>query len=353
MKKPIVSAETDVAAPALEPLGDSPPNAESSAAALQAPITPAEAVFVRSHFDVPRLDRTHRLSLDGAIARPCSLDLAALAALGVRSELVTIECAGNGRTLIVPLPAGEPWRTGAVSTALFTGVPLPRLLAFVGLRDDVVELLFEGADLGFVDEVPGGPIPFSRALATDEALREEVLVAWAMNGAPLPSQHGGPLRLVVPGRYGVDSVKWLRRITALTEPFDGFFQTARYVYDRGSDRAPVPVGRQRVRARITQPIETAARGRVTIAGWAWSGEAEIAAVAISIDGGPWAPAALDAPLGRFAWRGFRFDWEARPGRHTLRARATDAAGHVQPDFAPWNRLGYGGNAIETVIVHVV
>jgi len=243
-----------------------------------------------------------------------------------------MECAGNGRLGMTPLPSGAPWGHGAVSAAYWTGVPLRAVLERVGVRDDAIEILAEGGD------------GFARALPIEDALDPSTLLAFEMNGRPLPPEHGGPLRLLVPGWYGMASVKWLVHIQPLTEPYAGFQQKERYVYD---DDAPVT--RMRVKSRITRPRvdEVVARGEVRVSGWAWSGFADVRCVEVSLDGGDdWTAATLGRALSPHTWCPWQVSFYVEhPGRHTLRARAIDASGHVQPDAPPWNRLGYGNNAV--------
>lgn len=328
-----------------------PFNAETAHPALASPLTPAGAHYVRSNFAVPAAP-VARITVEGAVADPFVLDVRELRALPQRSVTVTLECAGNGRLEMAPLPVGAPWARGAVSTASWTGVPLAVLLDRAGLRDDVVEVLVAGADRG--TPASGQPeLPFARALPVDKARDPDVLLALEMNGRPLPREHGAPARLVVPGWYGMASVKWVARIAALTRPFDGWFQAERYVYVEGRERRPVDV--MRVKSMIVAPEHgTGVRGGdVTVWGWAWSGAAPIARVDLSVDGGAWQEARLDAPLAPHAWRRFALDVElTAPGRHTVRARARDAAGGVQPFVAPWNEHGYGNNAIAPVSFYV-
>jgi DMSO/TMAO reductase YedYZ molybdopterin-dependent catalytic subunit len=297
--------------------------------------------FVRCNFDIPRIDpAAHRLMLEGAVARPACLSLAALRAFGARSRAVTLECAGNGRLGLAPLPAGEPWGQGAVSTAVWTGAPLTDVLSSAGIRDDVVEVLFTSTE---------SPRPFQRSLPLDKALEGEALLAWEMNGAPIPPEHGGPLRLVVPGWYGMASVKWLARMELLTAPFEGHFQRERYVVERR------PVGPLQVKSLLTRPAPGAlvSAGGVTVEGWAWS-SAEVVEVALSLDGSTeWVPAELLTEGGGAAWRRFRTTLRVEGvGRHTLRARARDAKGRAQPEAPSWNALGYENNAVETVAFRV-
>jgi DMSO/TMAO reductase YedYZ molybdopterin-dependent catalytic subunit len=261
----------------------------------------------------------------------------------VRSLTVTLECAGNGRTSMAPLPEGEPWGQGALGTAVWKGVPLAKVLARAGLRPDVVEVLIEGAD-------GEGRKRFARSLPMSKALHPDTLLALEMNGAPLTRSHGAPVRLIVPGWYGMASVKWVSRIEALTEPFEGHYQRERYVYDLSDGRAPEPVTRMRVKSMITSPEEgtRVAPGRVVVQGMAWSGERRVVQVELAVDGGEsWRQATLLEAPRPSAWVRWAFTWEnAAPGRHTLRARATDEAGETQPEAALWNRLGYGNNAVQ-------
>jgi DMSO/TMAO reductase YedYZ molybdopterin-dependent catalytic subunit len=333
---------------------EGPFNAETAHPALASSITPSGAHYVRCNFDVPEVaGAQHLIAVEGAVADAFTLAAGELEALPQHSVTVTLECAGNGRLAMAPLPPGEPWHEGAVSTASWSGVPLALLLDRAGLRDDVVEILVSGADRG----VPSGgrtETRFCRALPLDKALDPNVILAIEMNGRPLPPEHGAPARLIVPGWYGMASVKWVARICALTEPFEGWFQRERYVYERERERRPVDV--MRVKSLVVAPENGTGlpRGRVLVWGWAWSGAAPVAAVDVALDDGEWQPATLDPPLAPHAWRRFSRVVELdEPGRHVVRTRARDAAGRVQPDVPPWNRHGYGNNAIVPVSFYVV
>jgi DMSO/TMAO reductase YedYZ molybdopterin-dependent catalytic subunit len=271
-----------------------------------------------------------------------------LRALPQRSVTVTLECAGNQRAQLQPLPPGEPWLRGAVSTASWSGPPLGLVLERAGVRDDVIEILVEGADRGR-PEGGGAACSYGRALPLEVAHAGHVILALEMNGRPLPIEHGAPVRLIVPGWYGMASVKWVARIAALTTPFAGFFQHERYVY-RDPGEAARPVDLMRVKSLLIAPAGDAilARGRVQAWGWAWSGAAPITAVELSLDGGPFLPAVLDPPLAPHAWRRFALTLAVRSaGRHSLRSRAHDAAGRVQPESPDPNELGYGNHSIQT------
>jgi DMSO/TMAO reductase YedYZ molybdopterin-dependent catalytic subunit len=259
-----------------------------------------------------------------------------------------------------PLPPGEPWAVGAVSTAMWGGTPLAAVLARAGIAKGASEVRFRGADRGRPASAAlptGGSIAYERSLPIAHAFAPEVLLAWERNGAPLEPQHGAPLRLIVPGWYGMASVKWLERIEVATEPFVGWFQGDRYVYRYADDEPPEPVRAMRVRALLTRPLEGAVlrRGTIVLRGWAWSGSGDVSGVEIAVDGGDrWQAARLGPRVGRWAWRGFSFRWHVdEPGRYLLRVRARDETGQVQPDWVRYNRLGYGNDAIAPVSVQVV
>jgi DMSO/TMAO reductase YedYZ molybdopterin-dependent catalytic subunit len=335
-----------------------PLNCETSIAALIGGVVMPNAHFyVRNHFQLPKLDpSTWRLHIGGLVERPSSLSLRELGQMRSEVRVVTLECAGNGRSLLDPPIAGEKWNLGAVSTAEWTGVPLVEVLDRVGIRPEAREVLFRGADGG---TLPGqtGTIRFERSLELDDARSSEAFLAYAMNGEPLPIQHGYPLRLIVPSWYAVTSVKWLTEIEVIGQPFHGHFQTGAYFYEWQRDDQVVrePVTLQRVRALITEPNAGAEvnRGDLAIRGVAWSGEAAIARVEVSVGGGAWQGARLVGERRRHSWQW----WELltrieQAGTIGLRARATDLAGRTQPDSPEWNRLGYGSNAVQEVQVHV-
>jgi DMSO/TMAO reductase YedYZ molybdopterin-dependent catalytic subunit len=332
-----------------------PFNAETPLEGLREPITPTPLHYVRSNFDLPAHDG--QLVVGGAVANPLSLSLDELKAIGEETLTVTLECAGNGRVGLMPLPTGEPWTGQAVGTATWSGVPLRLLLERAAPQVDGVEVVFTGADHG---PYRGGPdIAFVRSLELARALdpAARVLVAWAMNGEPLNADHGAPLRLVVPGWYGMASVKWLARIEVVTKPYQGQFQTKSYVFE-WQDRPWEPVRAMRPKALITDPAEgqVLAPGTHTVRGKAWSGSGPITGVEVSIDGaGAWQPARVAPATAESVWQEWSFDLTFKPnetGRHVIRARATDTTGATQPDLPEWNRLGYGNNAAQVLVVYV-
>jgi sulfite oxidase len=331
-------------------VSERPFNAEAPLTALATPITPVEQFFVRSNFDVPVVDAASwRLAVDGAVDAPRAFDLRELQLLPVRDIAVTVECAGNARRWMQPVPAGTPWDLGAVSTAVFTGVALRDVLAHCAVRADALELVFAGADHG---EINGRDIPFARSLPCAAALHEDTLLAWAMNGAPLTPAHGYPLRLLVPGWYGVASVKWLTRITAVTEPFTGHFQTERYIYVKDAAVADgTPVTRMHVRALVADVSAPSDSGVIRIRGSAWSGHGAITRVQLSLDGGAsWHDARLDAPASAYAAVTWSHEMPAVNYDVDIIVRATDASGETQPLEPRWNELGYGNNVAQRVRV---
>ncbi|MFJ9575617.1 sulfite oxidase [Streptomyces sp. NPDC101191] len=330
--------------------------------ALRYDTTPPGLHYVLVHYDIPYVDgaaEDWRLTLGGRVARPLTLDPAALRERPAVTHRVTLECAGNGRARLAPRPVSQPWLVEAVGTADWTGVPLAVLLAEAGVADGAVEAVFTGADHG-VER--GTEQDYRRSLPLSVAADPSrgVLVAYTMNGHPLPPQHGHPLRLVVPGWYGMASVKWLRDITVTDTPFTGFQQAVAYRYRQAADDPGEPVDVIAPRALMIPPgfpdfmsrTRVVRPGAVPLSGRAWSGHAPVVRVELSTDGErTWTDADVIADPDRpWAWAAWRLTWTAVPGAYTLTARATDAAGHTQPLTAPWNRGGFGNNLVQRVEV---
>jgi len=325
--------------------------------ALRWDVTPIGLHYLLTHYDVPMLDPSaFRLEVDGHVERPLSLGIDDLRMRETVTSTVTMECAGNGRAGLAPRPVSQPWLLEAVGTGEWTGTPLRGLLADAGIRDGAVEVVFEGADRG----VEGGEAQaYARSLPLADALAPEVLLAWGLNGHVLPPQHGFPLRLLVPGWYGMTSVKWLTRITVTTVPFTGYQNQESYRIRRDEDDPGVPVTRIAPRALMVPPgvpdFMTRRRflpeGRVTVEGRAWSGRAPVVAVELGVDG-EWIPARLERASGPFAWRRWTAEWDAAAGEHELSCRCRDEAGGEQPLEASWNVGGYANNAVQRVAVTV-
>jgi rhodanese-related sulfurtransferase/glyoxylase-like metal-dependent hydrolase (beta-lactamase superfamily II) len=336
----------------------SPLNCETSIPALIGGVVmPNARFYVRNHFATPGLDAaTWRLEVGGLVGRPLRLGYRDLRNMRSQTTVATLECAGNGRSMLSPPTDGEQWRLGAVSTAEWTGVPLIEVLDRAGPLAGAAAVVFRGADRGTV-EGSAEPVWFERALGLDDARGVEALLAYAMNGEPLPVEHGYPVRLIVPGWYAVASVKWLTHIEVTASPFQGFFQTQRYVYERQQEGRTVrePVRLQQVRSLITEPAtgDDPAVGDLIVRGVAWSGAAPIATVEVSVGDGPWQRAQLIGDRPRHSWQWWELPTRVdHPGPATLRARATDLAGRTQPDQPEWNRLGYGANAIQVVALRL-
>ncbi len=335
-----------------------PLNCETSIPALIGGVVMPNAHFyVRNHFQIPKLESsTWTLQVGGLVERPLCLSLKDIHNMRSQTLVVTLECAGNGRAHLDPSAEGEKWGLGAVSTAEWTGVPLGEVLDRAGIKSGAREVRFRGGDAGTVDKGTES-IPFERSLKLEDARDTDVLLAYAMNGEPLPIQHGYPLRLIVPGWYGMASVKWLTEIELVADPFRGYFQGDKYFYEwqRDGQLAREPVTLQRVRALITEPgpNEEIKPGELAIRGVAWSGAAAIARVEVSIVGGPWQEAHLVGERNRHSWQWWELITRVeRPGTATLRARATDLAGRTQPEHPEWNRLGYGSNAIQEIPIRI-
>ena len=328
--------------------------------ALDYDLTPAGLHYLLIHYDIPRVNAdTWQLSVGGSVDRPVRLSLDDLRARPAVTTPVTLECAGNGRALLDPRPVSQPWLHEAVGTAAWTGTPLAPLLQEAGVRDDTVDYVFTGLDRG----VEGGEEqPYERSLSVADALRDDVLVAYEMNGAPLLPQHGHPVRLVVPGWYGMASVKWLTSITAVTTPFEGYQMVKAYRMKATAEDNGTPLSTIAVRSLMMPPglpefpsrLRHVARSGCGLVGRAWSGAAPIERVEVSDDAGAtWQPATVEPAAGRYAWHRWSATWQpAKAGEVELWCRATDAAGNTQPIEQRWNVGGYAANAVHRVPVVV-
>jgi len=323
--------------------------AETPVPVLQHAVTPSESVYVRSNFDTPDAHADWTVTVRGAVEQAVSLSLGALAQWPQHTVLVTMECAGNWRLGMTPVPEGEPWKYGAVSTTRWSGVPLRELLTRAGVSGDAVEVLAVGADAGPRSDAEG-IVRFERSLPLEQALHPDTLVATHMDGEPLSAEHGAPVRLIVPGWYGMASVKWLVALEVRTTPFDGYFQSKRYVYHTAS--GTTPVSRALVKSMIVSPApESTCDADTVVRGWAWSGHGAITRVEVAVNG-TWYDASLGAAASAYAWPPFELAVPLPVGDVELRSRATDASGATQPESIEWNSLGYGNNAVRAVRVVV-
>jgi DMSO/TMAO reductase YedYZ molybdopterin-dependent catalytic subunit len=339
-----------------------PRNQEPSLSALDHAITPTESFFVRSHFPMPKLDATnYRLKVEGRVEETLEFSIEEIKAMPSRTITALIECAGNGRVFLTPRPDGLLWGGAAVGVAEWTGVALSELLKRARVAKAGLEVVLEGADEGATTAEPRTPgtIRFARSVPLAKA-HEDVLLAYAMNGEALSPEHGWPLRAVVPGWYGMASVKWLTRAIVVDRPFGGFYQTLDYSYFERFEGQPtlISITEIQVKAQIIRPSrgEYVPKGsEYIVSGVAWSGGAEIERVEVSTDGGSsWSNAELVGKSSPLTWRPWRFTWAVKEstGPRSLMARATDSRGRTQPLKRDPDRRTYMINHVVPVEVLV-
>lgn len=338
-----------------------PPDYETPVALLDSWITPIEHFYVRSHLPTPGgvEAATWTLSIDGEVNAQTTLTLDELRKMPSATITSTLECAGNGRAFFDPPVAGIQWTKGAIGTARWTGVRLSDVLKRAGVKSTGRFVTMNGADRAL------GTMPdFVRQIPMDKAMHADTILAYEMNGQPVPALHGFPLRAIVPGWEGAYSVKWLTTLRVLDKEFDGFWVATAYRYPTrrvapGSavdpkDMAPL-VGLV-VKSLITRPLEGAIvlPGKVEVAGFAWAGDTDIARVDVSSDSGAtWQPARLTGEQAKYTWRRFEFTFDAtKPESYLILSRATDANGRAQPVTPAWNPSGYLWNAPDAVRIEV-
>jgi DMSO/TMAO reductase YedYZ molybdopterin-dependent catalytic subunit len=316
-----------------------PPNLEMPFGVLDGFVTPNERFYIRCHFPIPKInERDWRLKVEGKVARPFEVTMDDLRQMPAHTITATLECAGNSRVFLVPKVKGVQWELGAVGNAEWTGVRLRDLLQRAEVASEAREIILEGVDNGPIAEPPRpvGKINFARSIPLEKAM-DDVLLAFAMNGEPLSAAHGFPLRAVVPGWYGMASIKWLQRIIATDQPFNGYYQSIDYAFWQRRDGGPalIPLTEMQVKAEIAHPENNEiirANGKYLVNGAAWTAEAVISKVEISCDGGKsWSETNLKDNSIKNAWRLWEFEWQTpAPGNYTLMARATDSRGRIQP-----------------------
>jgi sulfite oxidase len=324
-------------------------------------LTSVPHFFVRNHMHEPsELNADDwRLSIGGEVEKSLTLTLAELSKFEVHSVVNTLECAGNGRSLHRPQVPGVQWGKGAVGTARFSGLRLHDVLQRAGIKSTGKHVMFRG-----LDEVPGKVPPFIRSIPIEKALDADTLIATHMNGSPLTKHHGFPARALVPGWIGAASCKWLTEIKVLESEFVGNFMNPGYRLpnqpvkpgDTVKPEDTHPVTALGVKSVIAGPSDgsTAKTGKVIVHGAAWAGEADIAKVEISTDGGStWSAAKLGHEQSHYAWRLWNYEWRGgKPGDYTILSRATDSQGRTQPASPVWNPSGYLYNAVDQVKIHV-
>jgi len=356
-------------APAADPWGKGrltrlslrPPDYETPVALLDSFITPVEHFYVRSHLPVPPTleEPAWRLAVDGDVESPLALSVAELRAMPAVTVTVTLECAGNGRAFFTPPVAGIQWKKGAVGTARWTGARLADILKRARATSAARFVHMQGADK------PLGTMPaFVRQVPIEKAMHPDTVIAYEMNGQPIPPVHGFPLRAIIPGWEGAYSMKWLSSLRVSASASDSFWVATAYRYPskRVAPGAAVaaadmaPLTGLAVKSLLTAPLDgaTLPRGTVAVAGFAWAGELDIARVDVSTDSGAtWQPARLVGEQQRYAWRRFEFGFEAsRAESYLILSRATDTKGNVQPAVSHWNPSGYLWNQYDSVRVEV-
>jgi DMSO/TMAO reductase YedYZ molybdopterin-dependent catalytic subunit len=341
-----------------------PENLEFPFSALSSWIVPNEQMFVRSHFPVPKVDmQTWRLEVEGLVKKPIALTFDELRQMPSRSVTMVMECAGNSRIFLNPKVSGLQWELGAVGNAEWTGVPLSEVLKRAGVKDGAVEVVLEGMDRGEIKKEPVSPgkISYARSIPLTKAMSDEVILAYQMNGEELTPSHGFPLRAVVPGHYGMASVKWVNRIILLDREFRGYFQTTDYTYWDKQDGMPIqllPVSEIEVKAEISRPAlheAVPANSVYRVFGAAWTGESEVVKLEVSTDGGKnWQAGQLLGDSVKYAWRLWEYHWSTppQPGRYTVMARATDAHGNTQPMERDMHRGTYVITHVQPIDVQV-
>ncbi len=340
-----------------------PLDAETPVQEFVSYLTPNSRFFVRSHFGPPSQEQLSeenwQLRVTGLVDRPLTLTLRDLKQFETVTITAVVQCSGNGRALYRPKTPGVQWERGAVGNARWTGVRLRDVLAKAGLQTNGLHVQFQGADRPVAATVP----LFVRSIPIEKALHPDTILAYEMNGRPLPLLHGAPLRVVTPEWLADSCIKWLTDITVQQDEAQGYYMQTAYRYPTrpvapgeviaASDLKPVEA--MVVKSLIAQPREgaTLKPGPVTIQGVAWTGEGRIVRVEVSLDEGrAWEPARLIGEAQPYAWRQWQYIWQASSGTKTILCRATDDRGQIQPKASPWNPSGFLWNGWDCVIVTV-
>ncbi len=325
---------------------------------LEHDLTPIGLHYILTHFDIPNLSKdNHIISFKGEFSNPFSLTHSEIKELPAETLPVTLECAGNGRAQFDPRSSSMPWSYGAVGTSEWTGTRLKPLINRAGLLSSAIELSFTGADRGYD---AGHEHYFARSLTRKQVEELDILLVYEMNGIPIPPQHGAPIRLIVPGWYGMASVKWLTEIRALNKPFDGHQQIGTYRIRRQTEDIGKPITKMKVKSLMKPPgiPDWASRkrfvspGQITLTGRAWSGEGKTITKVEVLINNEWLEAELITQKNKFAWTKWNINWSAKPGYHVLSCRATDETGHRQPEKPKFNVGGFENNAVQKVEVFV-
>jgi DMSO/TMAO reductase YedYZ molybdopterin-dependent catalytic subunit len=340
---------------------EEPLNLEMPFGNLDGFITPTKSFYVRTHFPIPKIDKNKwRLRVEGEVQTPLEINYDELLKLESKKIPATLECAGNNRDFLEPKVKGVQWGLGAVGNAEWTGVPLSILLERAGIKPSAREVILEGSDRGKLEDLKGprGDLNFARSIPLEKA--RDVLLAYKMNDVDLPTEHGFPVRAIVPGWYAVASIKWLQRIVLTDQPFKGYYQTLDYAFwkRRGDLAELVALSEMQIKAEIARPAKgetVPANSNVRAHGAAWTSDGEITKVEFSSDGGDtWNEAKLLGESKPATWRLWEFNWKtpARSGNATLIARATDSKGRTQPMERDPDRGTYMINHLLPIAVEV-
>jgi DMSO/TMAO reductase YedYZ molybdopterin-dependent catalytic subunit len=327
---------------------EAPLNIETALDALEGAITPYALFFVRNNDSYPRINQHDwTLTIDGLVDHPFSIGYDELRRIPSESYVAVLECSGNSRSRFAGdgrEAEGVAWNNGAVGNAEWVGVPVRRLLERACVQASALQAECIGGDDGRT----------TRGVEIAK-LMDDALLAYAMNGAPLPHIHGGPVRLVVPGWGGINWIKWITGLRVIAGESQSVYNQQKYVVLDQNGHTIDKVREIKVKSVIasTPPDATLTPGSQTVRGFAWSPDGGVQRVEVSTDGGQsWHDARLLADLGSRSWRQWEWEWDAAPGEYTLACRATDLAGNTQPADVPFNQQGYGMNAIHRVPVRV-
>jgi len=325
---------------------------------LEYDVTPIGQHYLLIHFDIPKLNQSdHIISFTGDFLNPFTLNYKDIKKMPSQTIPVTLECAGNGRSSMEPRSFSMPWSYGAVGTSEWTGTPMKALIKSAKPKNDAINFIFTGADRGFDSGLEHN---FERSLTVDQINNLDVLLVYEMNGKPLLPQHGAPFRIVVPGWYGMASVKWLSKIKASTEPFQGYQQVGTYRYRQKRDDEGEPITSMKVKSLMKPPgipdwtsrKRIVTSGKVDLMGRAWSGGGrQIIKVEVSINGS-WHNAIVDKNSSKYAWTKWNFEWTAIPGDYIISSRATDKTGDIQPLEALFDVGGFANNSVQKTHVFV-
>jgi len=328
---------------------ENPLNAEPPITALRSWLTPNEAFFNRNQGAIPSepIDiKQWRLKITGEIKKEVELTFDDILEMPKVVVANTFECSGNSRSLLKEKAPGNPWTIGGVANVIWTGVNLKDVLMMAGLTDKSNHVAFEG----FGRPVGGSGVEFIRSIPIDKAM-DSTILAYEMNGEPLPNPHGYPMRALPLGWYGANSVKWLNKIIVKEHPYEGYFMDKAYrIFQKGQDpKTGEVVTEIKLKSIITKPLngDILKRGRILISGMAYAGSHTIEAIWLSYDrGNTWHECQFTGPNQKYSWRQWQYLWDVETsGDYTIVSKAKDSKGNEQSLQGEWNAHGYCNNGI--------